>query len=539
MLCCRHPKNVTQAKIDDYQEPEQEKDVELRFQTKDGFVIHPIIREDSIISKRFQVNIASRALSDSTLVVLPTGIGKTIIAILVSAEILRRKDGKIVMVAPTRPLVEQHLSTFGRFMKTDNMSMFTGSMKPGMRMEEWKKARLVFSTPQTINNDLKNERYDLSDVSLLIVDEAHRCVGDYAYTGILSNYDGLVLGLTASPGGDREKIMEVMENLKVKRVEVRSDRDKDVLEHIKGIDIEWKKVEPTEDLNHMKEYLENFLMEKVRKLRKLGFLRHKRINIISKKDILQVRGEITARYQRKKGLMFGSLHNQSQAVIAYHGIELLETQGVIQCRSYLDRMTAKTKKSKAERGFLKDKRIIKTISKLDAHRGSTHPKMDLLVDLVREAASRNETVIIFTQYRDTIPLIMERLQEIDVERFVGQAKGKDGKGLKQSDQKKILDRFRRREFDVLIATSVAEEGIDIPDVDLVIFYEPIPSEIRTIQRRGRTGRSSKGKVVVLITSGTRDEAYFWAERAREKKMGKIVSWLSLENEQDQIMKRDW
>ena len=79
---------------------------------------------------------------------------------------------------------------------------------------------------------------------------------------------------------------------------------------------------------------------------------------------------------------------------------------------------------------------------------------------------------------------------------------------------------------MLIATSVAEEGIDIPDVDLVLFYEPIPSEIRTIQRRGRTGRSSTGKVIILITSGTRDEAYYWAEGSREKKMGRIMSWLS-------------
>ena len=168
---------------------------------------------------------------------------------------------------------------------------------------------------------------------------------------------------------------------------------------------------------------------------------------------------------------------------------------------------------------------------LDAHDGSTHPKMDILVNFIRNAVGKGETAIIFTQIRDTIPLIMERLQEIRVERFVGQAKGKDGKGLKQREQKDILDRFRKREFDVLIATSVAEEGIDIPDVDLVVFYEPIPSEIRTIQRRGRTGRSSKGKVIVLITSKTRDEAYLWAERSREKKMGNIINWLHLKDYQ--------
>ena len=133
-------------------------------------------------------------------------------------------------------------------------------------------------------------------------------------------------------------------------------------------------------------------------------------------------------------------------------------------------------------------------------------------------------------YRPDSKLIMERLDGLRIERFVGQAKGKDGRGLKQKEQKEILDRFRKREFDVLIATSVAEEGIDIPDVNLVLFYEPIPSEIRTIQRRGRTGRSSTGKVIILITTRTRDEAYYWAEGSREKNMGKIMSWLSHDND---------
>ena len=192
-------------------------------------------------------------------------------------------------------------------------------------------------------------------------------------------------------------------------------------------------------------------------------------------------------------------------------------------------MERKEKKSKAEKGFLRDERIIRTKSLTDRYSGPPHPKMEVLESLLRESVKRNETAIVFTQIRDTIPLIMDRLDGLRIKRFVGQAKGKDGKGLKQKEQKEILDQFRKRRFDVLLATSVGEEGIDIPDVDLVVFYEPIPSEIRTIQRRGRTGRSSRGRVVVLITTGTRDEAYFWAERSREKKMGKVITWLSAEH----------
>jgi len=195
-------------------------------------------------------------------------------------------------------------------------------------------------------------------------------------------------------------------------------------------------------------------------------------------------------------------------------------------------MGTKEKRSKAEKGFLNDQRIQKTISLIKAYKGATHPKIDVLEDLLRSSVAKGETAIVFTQIRDTIPLIMEKLDGIKIRRFVGQAKGKDGKGLKQKEQKAILDQFRKREFNILIATSVGEEGIDIPDVDLVVFYEPIPSEIRTIQRRGRTGRSSGGRVIVLITSDTRDEAYLWAENKREKKMGKIITKLSTDEPRD-------
>jgi len=525
-------KDKSKTEVQNKKNKNKKKDMEIIniFNVKDGFIQHPLINPNTVIAKDFQLNIASKALTKSTLVVLPTGIGKTIIAILVSAEVFNKskeKDNeKIVMLAPTRPLVEQHKSSFEHFLTITPTVMFTGSMSPKKRIKEWERSRIIFSTPQTMRNDLEKKRYDLSDVSLLIVDEAHRTIGDYAYTNVLSNYNGLVLALTASPGGDNEKIAEVINNLNVELVDARTETDDDVREHIKGIEIEWLKTELTEDMIEIKKLFEEFLLEKVKKLRKLGFVRKKSAKVVSKKDLLQARAEITKRYARNKGLMFGSLHNQSQAILAYHCVELLETQGVYQCGFYLERMGTKEKRSKSEKGFLNDKRIQRSITLIKTHNGITHPKIDVLTELLKHAVTKGQTAIVFTQIRDTIPLIMEKLDGIRVRRFVGQADGKDGKGLKQKEQKAILDQFRKREFDVLVATSIAEEGIDIPDVDLVVFYEPIPSEIRTIQRRGRTGRSAGGRVIVLITSDTRDEAYLWAENKREKRMGTIITKLS-------------
>jgi Fanconi anemia group M protein len=103
-------------------------------------------------------------------------------------------------------------------------------------------------------------------------------------------------------------------------------------------------------------------------------------------------------------------------------------------------------------------------------------------------------------------------------RFVGQASKGTDTGLNQREQKEIIDKFRAGDYNVLVSTSIAEEGLDIPATDLVVFFEPVPSEIRTIQRRGRTGRKQAGRVIVLVTRDTRDEAYLWTSRKKEMQM---------------------
>ena len=115
---------------------------------------------------------------------------------------------------------------------------------------------------------------------------------------------------------------------------------------------------------------------------------------------------------------------------------------------------------------------------------------------------------------------------ISCERFVGQATKDAEKGLSQKKQIAALSRFREGEFKVLIATSVGEEGLDVPSTDLVIFYEPVPSEIRSIQRKGRTGRSAAGRVVILATKGTSDDVFRYVSQSKEKRMQKNMQQMS-------------
>ena len=94
--------------------------------------------------------------------------------------------------------------------------------------------------------------------------------------------------------------------------------------------------------------------------------------------------------------------------------------------------------------------------------------------------------------------------------------------MSQKEQKAIIDKFKADELNILIATSIGEEGLDIPEVNAVIFYEPVPSAIRKIQRTGRTARLAPGKLFILITKDTRDEINHYASSARERKMYKTI-----------------
>ena len=514
------------------------------WQVEDGFVVHPLVRGRTVRSLPFQVDFARIGLAEDLLVVLPTGLGKTVIAALLAAELLRRGPGKVLFLAPTRPLVHQHYESFGKWLTPLRRARFTGTVRRPVREGAWDSADVVFATPEMVVNDLEAGRYDLKEVCLLVFDEAHHAVGKYAYVPIAARYrlerplGGRVLGLTASPGGKDERIEEVVAALGVQRIEARTRDDEGVREHVQPVDVEYRWVKLSPAAKRIQEALAGTGREEARKLQKMGYLRKKPIASLSVKDLIALRGEIFARpgpMTRK----FGPLYHQLILLHLHHAMERLETQGIEPFAQYVDRVAAKPKPSRGDRAFgsLPGVDTARQIAKdvLERTREVSHPKLDALVELIREEVARpRETplrVLVFAQYRDTIQGIQDVLeaQGWTVGRFVGQAtRDAEDKGMNQKEQAHVLQSFRDGRFPILVASSVAEEGLDVPDVDVVVFFESVPSEIRAIQRRGRTGRSSLGRVVVLLTEETRDVGYQRAEARREKAMSRIVRRLSAE-----------
>ncbi|MCC7552241.1 DEAD/DEAH box helicase [Candidatus Micrarchaeota archaeon] len=462
--------------------------------------------------REYQKNIAESALKKgNTLVILPTGLGKTLIALIMIDKL--NTKGNILFMAPTRPLAEQHYKSITEKldMNTEEIILINGSIKPKEREELWKKP-VCICTPQTAKNDIENKRLDLTKYSLCIIDEAHRSVGNYAYTFVAENAienKVKIIGMTASPGGDKKRIKEIMDALYITNIEARTHEDEDVEQYVKKTNISWEFVELGEEIKNSIRYLKEMYKEYLETLKKFGIY----IRIPSKVELIKAQRKIQNIETNSK---YAAMSFYSSIFNLAHAIELLETQGVVAFNSYVYKMRYE-KTSKGVERVLRDHRF-KIAENLIKNK--EHPKVPKLVEILKQ---NNGTAIVFAQYRDQVQYLVKRLntENIKAKEFMGQKKG-----FTQKDQKRIIEEFKNKEFQVLCCTSVGEEGLDLPSVDLVIFYESTPSAIRSIQRRGRTGRHKEGKVIILITKNTQDEIFYWASKKKEKKMKQIISEMS-------------
>ena len=494
------------------------------------FVIHPLIKPDSIQEREYQRALANACLDAPTLVVLPTGLGKTVVALLVIAEVLHRKKGKVLFLAPTKPLVEQHASFLKQNLRGKKVALMTGEKKPPERQEQWASNDVIVSTPQVVANDLKHKRVDLDDFELVIFDEAHRGVGEYSYVAVAEAYrpvNGLVMGMTASPGASRDKIMEVCTNLGMKNIEVRSESDPDVSRYVHDVEIDWVEVEVPDQMKKVAAILRSLFDSYVQQLVKMGCMTSKRPPTTM--YLLEVNKTLQARLRsgKNRGYVFRALSVQAMALKVVHALEMAETQGLAALNSYLEKLKKEAgseKGSKASRAIVSSPEFEQVEGLLQSMRGE-HPKMPRVMSIVSDQllTEPDSKIMVFTNYRDSCEMVASHLSKIDaarVSKLVGQTDRGEDKGLRQKEQVEVLSSLRRGDINVVVATCVGEEGLDVADTDLVIFYEPVPSAIRSIQRRGRTGRSSAGRVVVLITRGTRDEASIYSSTRKERAMKK-------------------
>ncbi len=485
-----------------------------------SYVSHPRIIPDRIEERKYQLAIAKVCLENNTLVILPTGLGKTVVALHVISDMIDR--GKILILAPTKPLVEQHGTFFSESLLSAKVGIVNGLMKPDKRVDTVNRNDLIVSTPQSIANDLECNRYNLDDFSLIIYDEAHRGTGNYAYVTVAKHCNPRTrcIGLTASPGSDMRRIEEVCNNLYLNRIEIRDDSDPDVSPYVHDTYVNRIVVNMPKELMDIISLLKDLLEHYSKELISLHLATPNWP--MSTKHMLVLRESLQKRLGNgeKSATVFRGLTIQSICVKLLHAINLAETQGVSSLRSYMMKLNdeAGPKGSSGSRELVGSKEYIKAWNTVKETK-IEHPKISKIMSLISQMINSNKAskIMVFTQYRDTCDLLTSKLSTIPgskVAKLIGQSKG----GLKQKEQIEVLDDFRKGVYNIIVSTSVGEEGLDIASTDAVVFYEPIPSEIRTIQRRGRTGRKNDGDVYMLIAKGTMDEVFEESSKKKEEMM---------------------
>ncbi|WP_394740841.1 DEAD/DEAH box helicase [Natronococcus roseus] len=490
---------------------------------------HPLLEPNFLERRLYQLKLAGTAANHHTLVCLPTGLGKTTVSLLVTARRLEEVGGTSLMLAPTKPLVQQHAEFYREALQIpdDEIVVFTGDVSPDDRAALWEEATVVMATPQVIENDLVGSRISLADVTHCTFDECHRATGDYAYNYIAERYHAdadnpLVTGMSASPGGDEEAILEVCENLGLQEVEVMTEEDADVAEFTHDTDVEWERIELPEEVLEIRDALNEVIKDRLEKLKELGVASSTQPDQ-SQKDLNRMRAELQKLINNDQSEGFEGMSVHAEVMKLRQAVTLVETQSVEALRRYFDRQRNQARSSgasKASQRMVSDPRVRESMRKAERF-DQLHPKYRKTRMLLAETLGLEggDRVIVFTESRDTAEALTDFLNEsFDAKRFVGQGDREGSDGMTQTEQQEVLDAFRGGEFEVLVSTSVAEEGLDVPEVDLVLFYEPVPTAIRSIQRKGRTGRQSEGRVVVLLAEDTRDEAYFWISKRREKEM---------------------
>ncbi|KAG4056715.1 Fanconi anemia group M protein [Phytophthora cactorum] len=495
----------------------------------------------------YQLTIAEKALYHNTLVSLPTGLGKTLVAAVVMYNFYRWfPTGKIVFMAPTKPLVAQQIKACHEIMgiPLSDTAELQGNVPPTMRRVLWNSRRVFFCTPQSLQNDLRRGVCAAEKFVCIVVDEAHRATGNYAYCCVVQEIEAKthffrVLALSATPGAKFDVIQDVVTNLRISHIESRSADDSDVKKYTHARQEEVIVCRLGAQIMEIKTQFLKFFTPIIQRLLRISIIQNSDPEKLSSWYVLQ------AREKFRKSPNYASNRSAESdlalLVSLLHAKSLLTGHGLSSFRDQILNWMEERKKGKmswSKREMLQspefqalEARLAVTDDGNSSTNTNSHPKLVklrqvLLEHFQRHAAGESSTrAIVFTQYRASVSEIVALLRPLapllNVQPFIGQGasgKGKENKGQSQKVQQEIVRRFRLGEFNVLVATCIAEEGLDIGEVDLIVSFDALTSPVRMIQRMGRTGRKRVGRVIILVTEGDEQK-----KLARSASAAKTVS----------------
>ncbi|KAM3595007.1 uncharacterized protein V6R79_017061 [Siganus canaliculatus] len=500
--------------------------------------------------REYQLKMSEAALFQNTLVCLPTGLGKTFIASVVMYNFYRwYPSGKIVFMAPTKPLVAQQIEACYKVMGIPqaHMAELTGSTAAKQRQEIWRSKRVFFLTPQVMVNDLSRQTCPAQQVKCVVIDEAHKALGNHAYCQVIrqlgcQTQQFRILALSATPGGDAKSVQSVISNLLISHIELRSDESPDIQAHSHQRSVEKVVVPLGEALSiHQASYLQ--VLEKfTSRLVQNRVMVHKDLRSLSKYQLILARDQFRKNPPPHiKGTQQGVLEGDFALCISlYHGYELLMQMGLRSLFFYIQGIMDGSREMSRARHELQrtpmfmdlyhemEAMFVKQAAGPDETFIYSHPKLKKLEEVVlqhfrlwaenardnngKDLQEVSTRVMIFSSFRESVQEIAAMLNRhaalIRVMTFMGQASaGKGVKGFTQKEQLEVVHRFRQGGFNTLVSTCVGEEGLDIGEVDLIVCFDAQKNPIRLVQRMGRTGRKRQGRIVVILAEGREERTY--------------------------------
>ncbi|XP_069805797.1 Fanconi anemia group M protein [Dendropsophus ebraccatus] len=498
--------------------------------------------------RQYQYDMAHAALLHNTLVCLPTGLGKTFIAAVVMYNFYRwYPSGKIVFMAPTKPLVAQQIEACFQVMGIPqaHMAEMTGTTQASNRKEIWRKHRVFFLTPQIMVNDLTRGACPARDIKCLVIDEAHKSLGNHAYCQVvreLSTYTTQfrILALSATPGSDTKSVQQVVSNLMISRIELRAEDSPDIQPYSHQRQLEKFVVPLGDELEAVQKSYIQVLEAIAGRLIQNNVLSRREIPQLTKYQLLLVRDQFRKNPPSNiTGPQMGVVEGDFALCISLcHGFELLLQMGMRSLYYFLRPIMDGSKgMNRARTDLGRNADFMKLYQHLESMFSSdsasdvkkpfiySHPKLKKLEEVVVEhfknwkkqgqgssSGSPEDTrIMIFSSFRDSVQEIADMLNQhhpvVRVMTFVGHSSTGKVKGFTQKEQLEVVKRFREGGYNTLVSTCVGEEGLDIGEVDLIICFDAQKSPIRMVQRMGRTGRKRQGRIVVILCQGREERTY--------------------------------
>ncbi|KAM6348625.1 interferon-induced helicase C domain-containing protein 1 isoform 2-T2 [Alca torda] len=540
--------------------------------------------EPDLILRDYQMEVAKPALNGENIIIcLPTGSGKTRVAVYITKDHLDKKKrasepGKVIVLVNKVPLVEQHLrKEFNPFLKRwyQVIGLSGDSQLKISFPEVVRRNDVIISTAQILENSLLNaakedeEGVHLSDFSLIIIDECHHTQKEGVYNNIMRRYlkekrknrklakenkplipQPQILGLTASPGVGgatsnskaEEHILKICANLDARRIMTVKEHASQLKNQVKE---PYKKTVIADDKR--RDPFRERITEIMSEIQNYCQLYPKSEFGTQPYEQWVIREEKKAAKEEKR----------KERVCAEHlkkyndALQINDTIRMVDAYNHLNNFY-KEEKSKKTVTSDDDDDDEPAVSKQDETDefliGLFHAKKKQLKELARKPEYENEKLvqlrntlmeeftkteeprgIIFTKTRLSAFALFQwikdnpKFEEVGIKAhyLIGAGHNSEIKPMTQNEQREVIDKFRGGSVNLLIATTVAEEGLDIKECNIVIRYGLVTNEIAMLQARGRA-RADESTYALVASSASGAVEREDVNIFREKMMYKAI-----------------